>query len=488
MYKTLQKTLKPDIDYPERTFRLQCLQRILRGTIYDSLPNAFHDEKNGAGEYIPLRQRRPCVRSNLCKIVVDDSVSLLFSEGHFPSIEVADENAKANLQRLLKELRLNEVMIDSATRGSIGSSAIHFQVLESRMFLKVMDTDYLTPVWKPKAPDTLEKVIEKYKVDGKALRDSGYTINDDDLAAQHWFMRDWDEMSENWYVPWKLATEKNDQKFKPSIDEDKTIEHKLGFVPIVWIKNLPGGDAVDGMPTFPDEAIDAQIEIDYQLSQGGRGLKYSSDPTLLIKEPAMGNDEQPMVKGAANALIVSQDGDARLLEINGTASAAVLDYVKHLRELAIEQMHGNRTSAEKISAAQSGRAMELMAQALVWLADKLRISYGEYAINELLCMIVRTASKMPLKFKNGDSVGNFDAAKNISLRWPAWFAPTAVDRMNTANTLSRLCNTGLLSRQTAIKVLAAEYDIADPEAEKLLADADMKERNEAAQVQAKITE
>ena len=73
-------------------------------------------------------------------------------------------------------------------------------------------------------------------------------------------------------------------------------------------------------------AIETQIEIDYQLSQAGRGLKYSSDPTLLIKEPATTDSE--IIKGAGNALVVTEKGDAKLLEIGGTASAAVIEYVR----------------------------------------------------------------------------------------------------------------------------------------------------------------
>ena len=61
----------------------------------------------------------------------------------------------------------------------------------------------------------------------------------------------------------------------------------LGFVPMVWIRNLPSGtDDVDGECTF-EAAISTIMEMDYQLSQAGRGLKYASDPTLLIKEPAI---------------------------------------------------------------------------------------------------------------------------------------------------------------------------------------------------------
>jgi hypothetical protein len=62
-------------------------------------------------------------------------------------------------------------------------------------------------------------------------------------------------------------------------DDDRSMSHRLGFVPMVWIRNLPGGRGVDGACTFR-AAIETGIEIDYQLSQAGRGLKYSSDPTL----------------------------------------------------------------------------------------------------------------------------------------------------------------------------------------------------------------
>ncbi len=60
------------------------MRRVLDGTLYDALPFEFHDERTASGEYIPLRRRRPSVRYALARVVVEDSVALLFSEGHFP--------------------------------------------------------------------------------------------------------------------------------------------------------------------------------------------------------------------------------------------------------------------------------------------------------------------------------------------------------------------------------------------------------------------
>ena len=169
-------------------------------------------------------------------------------------------------------------------------------------------------------------------------------------------------------------------------------------------------------PARSAPAIETQIEIDYQLSQAGRGLKYSSDPTLLIKEPATTDSE--IIKGAGNALVVSEKGDAKLLEIGGTASAAVIEYVRTLRELALESVHGNRANADRLTAAQSGRALELMNQGLIWLADNLRISYGEGALLSLARMVLRASQIYRLRAM-GRELPAMDPVARLSLNLAA---------------------------------------------------------------------
>ncbi|MFC6519740.1 hypothetical protein ACFQAT_08090 [Undibacterium arcticum] len=367
---------------------------------------------------------------------------------------------------MAKETGLNRVMIDAATRGAVGSVVIMLRVMANRVFFDVMPTAYLTPDWELQAPDTLKAVTERRKVKGAVLKGMGYPIADADVSLDFWFQRQWDSLAEIWFVPQRT----DDKEKVPAIDVERSTSHNLGFVPMVWVKNLPGGDAIDGEPTFPGEAVDTQIEADYLLSQGGRGLKYSADPTLHLKEPAFGSNAQ-VVRGAANAIITSADGDAKLLEINGTAAAAVLDWVKGLREIALESMGGNRSNADKLSAAQSGRAMELMNQSLIWLADKLRISYGEGALLALLNMVVAASTKFDLVDKKGKKLPKL-SDEDLSLRWPQWYAPTFADKQTQATTLDVLRQSGLISRETAVKSLAPSYDIADPQNELQLIDAD----------------
>lgn len=457
MFETICGFIPLDPDYPDRTRRMEVLKRVLDGTLYDVLPYEFHEERGPGGEYIPLRKRRPSVRYPLARIVVDDSLSLVFSEGHFPSIESDDERIRSTFTDIVAESGLNQVMMESAMRGSVGSVAILLRLLKGRVFFRVLETTYLSPVWDPQEPDRLLKVTERYKVPGAELLQQGYDIAEP--QADYWFMRQWDVESETWFQPWPVTSPPIHEK-----DDSRSVHHGLGFVPITWIRNLPGGPAgaegIDGGCTFRS-AVETSIEIDYQLSQAGRGLKYSSDPTLLIREPAASDGE--IIRGGGNALVVSEKGDAKLLEIGGTAASAVIDYVRTLREYALEGVHGNRAAADRMTASQSGRALEMMNQGLMWLADNLRVSYGA-GLLQLARMIVQASHRYRLIVR-GETIGPLDPRSRLSLRWPRWYAPTSEDRQRDALTLKTLFDAGQISRETAVKSIADVYEINDVPAE-----------------------
>ena len=454
MFRTISTLVPADADYPERTRMLDLYQRVLDGSFYDVLPYEFHEERTLSGEYVPLRQRRPSVRYGLARLVVEDSIALLFSEGHFPSFESPDPMVREALMAVARDAKLNAVMVEAGLRGSVGSVALWMRVLHGRVFVAVLDTLYLIPEWDEGAPDTLVRVTERFKVRGADLIAQGFAVSDP--GELYWFQRVWDAEFEHWYLPVRVGG-----GVEADEDLEHTKRHGLGFVPLVWIKNLPGGKGIDGACTFRS-AIDTGIEIDYQLSQAGRGLKYSSDPTLLIREPA--GLDGTMVRGAANALVVSEKGDAKLLEIGGTASQAVIDYVRVLRDLALETLHGNRADAQRLTAPASGRALEMMNQGLVWLADNLRVSYGQCALLELARMILRASQVFPLK-AGGAALPALDVCAPVSLRWPDWYPDDALDGQRTAETLISLVNAEQLSRETALRIIASNYDIEDVAAE-----------------------
>ncbi|MBV1838651.1 portal protein, partial [Acetobacter estunensis] len=108
--------------YSHRTRELLALERVLDGTLYDHIHHPFFRSCDTDGTYIPINRRRPSVRSNLCNVVVDDSVSLLFGASHWPSVTVhgADEQAKNTIRQIVKAMNLSSLMEQAAVMGSVG--------------------------------------------------------------------------------------------------------------------------------------------------------------------------------------------------------------------------------------------------------------------------------------------------------------------------------------------------------------------------------
>ncbi len=162
-----------------------------------------------------------------------------------------------------------------------------------------------------------------------------------------------------------------------------------------------------------------------------------------------------MIRSASEALVVSEKGDAKLLEISGTAAAAVIEYVRQCREIALESMHGNRTNVDKLNGAQSGRALEMINQGLIWLADKLRISYGQRGFLGLVKMVFsRRAKRREIKIA-GATLPAFDMS-DLSLIWPRYFPPTYNEKFQEAQAYRTLFEGGLISRQRAVAKMASD--------------------------------
>ncbi|MCQ9154083.1 phage portal protein [Acidomonas methanolica] len=455
---SLQRHYVTPAGLPARAGRLLALGRVLAGTQYDVLPNPFARERSGAGEYIPLAMRRPSVRTNLCRTVVDESVSLLFGDTHWPAVMAEDARTVRALGMFAREAGLASLMTEAAILGSVGSVAILVELVDHAPRLTVLETAYLTPV-RDMATGALLSVTERYPVAGRDLAAQGYAIAPERMETRFWWQRVWDRDDCVVFLPCPLGEEPSAR------DPVRSVRHGLGFVPLVWIRNPGRGGAgdLDGECTF-ERAIDTVIEADYLMSQAGRGLKYGSDPTLVLKTGGFPEGDARQ-GGAATALTLPPEGDAKLLEINGNAAGAVLAHYRELRQLVLEQLHGNRAHGDRIAAGQSGRAMEMMCQPLIWLADRLRHAYGEGGLVPLCRMLCRFSSVVEEGVRlGGVLVRDLDPA-GLALQWPPWFAASENEVSSLASGLVAACAGGILSRETASRVFAASTGCADPAAE-----------------------
>ena len=452
----------------KRQKRLYKLAQVLDGTMYDCLQYPFSQESTGSGMdgYIALDKRRPSVRTNLCATVVDESVALLFAESHWPSIQATDETLVKHMNLLATQMGLQQVMSDAATRGSVGSVAVLMEAINQHLRLSVLESAYLTPVWDAGTRE-LVSVRQDMPCTAETLLDMGYTLPPE-TGSQTYFIlrREWTTTEDKAYLP-RSTTANADVAYIP--DPVRTVRHDLGFVPIVWMRNLTRNQSSpDGICTF-EKAISTVIEGDYLLSQGGRALRYQSDPLLVLKDDAANPDSGAGAHqgGAANALLLSTSGDAKLLEMNGAGAAAISNHVRDLRAIVLEQLHGNKAHADKIAASQSGRAMEMMAQSLIWLSDRLRLSYGADGILPIMAMACKFSQKVrgsePGIYIGPDLVTNLEGT-GLTLHWPPWFPQTGRELMELAQALTTAVAAGVLSRRTAAVTFANAIG-ADPNLE-----------------------
>lgn len=488
-----QDPRKRSCAFEDRTYDLDFYDKILYSRTYEDLKSEFHEQGTG-NNYVPLHLRSPSIKNNICRLVVDDSVSLLFSESHFPKLACSCPKARVLLEKVIKEMSFNELFLDCAFKGSIGSVALLVGVLPhhdydgSELFVKVMKTIYLTPEFENDKCKHLTRVIELYRTDGLSLKKSGYNIEEKYQNNQtiYWFRRVWDKTDESYFVPLRqdvvsgklIISGKKSIDVKDihedttwAVDKERSISHNLGFVPVIWIQNLPGGEnGIDGLCTFSD-GIDNMICKDYLLSQADRGLKYSAEPVLVINSDDLSNGDTPEFNGTSgtpqinksksNLLVLPSEGQAKLLEITGNGLTTLMDFAKMERESSLEVMHGNRMETQKLSVAQSGKAMEMMNQALVWLADKLRVTYGEGALRQLLKVILKLIAKYDIYLSDELLSKDFDKNTSIELVWGNWFPYTPDDLQKESIAVVNLVNNGLLSRETAVKSIESNYNIDD---------------------------
>lgn len=457
--------LRIDPDWSIRETRLYILEGFLNSTIYDNL-SPYHYEYAGGqatGTYVPLAKRRPSVIYPLPKIIVDESVSMLFGEGHFPIVRGGDESeeeAENFLQYITRVSNLQSAMIEAARLGSIGSVAVYLKVLDEKFYFDILNTKYLTPYFNQKDPDTLLRLVEKLPIDGSSLEAMGYPIQEDQKNEFFYLKREWNLNEEIYYFPY---LKDDDSKIIPMKDDERSSFHGLGFVPIIWIKNLPKCGFLDGCSTF-ESIVDISIEINYQLSQLGRGLKYNSDPTLVIKNPVSLQDNQ-LVKGIG-ALTLDEKGDAFLLEMNGSSTKAVIDFVNLLRQAALEAVRGDRSNPDKISGLHSGKALQMLNAALIALVAELRLSYGEKGLLRIYQMIVMIANMEGISIDAGKvKVPKIDDLQNLILDWPDWYAPTPQDSLQKAQALQTLRGAEILSQQSAMESIADQYNILNVDEE-----------------------
>ena len=450
--------LKIDRGWTVRQTKMHILKKLLKGTLYDNLAPWWMEYNSN--NYVPLIQRRPCIKYNLPKIIVEKSSSMLFGEEHFPTVRCEEQNVNDFLQYIARQSNFPNAMLCAARKGSLGSVCIIIKVLDGKFYLDVLGTADLTPIFDPKDPCILISLIQRIKCLGEALRQQGYKIAEKDKLDFYYVVREWTDTKEIYYMPYKCEEEEK-QDFRPIEDKERSSVHDWGFLPTIWIKNSPSCNKVDGECTF-ESIIDLCVEIDYQISQLGRLLRYNSDPMMVVRDTAGINGDKIM-RGGGHMLNLGRDGEAYMLEITGESTKAVIDYIKLLREFALEVVRGDRSNPDKISSVHSGTALKMLQTALISLVGEQRLCYGENGLLKIYKMILKMCATGKYDIDDGGfTLSKADYESDLTLDWPDWYPLTAQEELQKSQALTTLNAQGkVISNETATESIADDFGIVD---------------------------
>lgn len=465
------------IKYPQKTShrfkRLDGLDRLRDGTLYEHIEHPFDVEPQNFRDYIALRDRRPSVIWRGAKMLVDQISGLLWGDEQMPVVrtymgnEPSDEDIEAERtsQHIVEQLNLSAVMDEVTRLASSGSCAIIIRATDDEdkaAYIEVVPGKFCTPTFDKRNPLKLLSLEQLYTVEGSELVDMGYEIKEDDLKATFWFRLVVDAVNETRYLPMKAEdyehlgeTDQSGNKIEWKVDDENTWPHGWPRIPVI-IGRAPG----QGVSKFDGECLygpisDLLVSLDYDLSQLQRGYRYTADPLLAIKRGELAANSRPAgaqepsnIKrardgggrfsrsGATRILDVEPSGDAKYLEISGQALKAFEELAKTLREWGLEICGGMKSDSETTKGVQSGRALEMLYQALILVVKRWRVALGNKCFLPLMQLLAVGISGGIIKVPGVEQ--NVPTDTVMRLIWPQWITPSGQDLVALANAAETL--------------------------------------------------
>jgi hypothetical protein len=448
---------------------------------------------------------------NLAELLTADTVSLLFTPDHSPYAKCWDakgdgtkyEETENAIETLRADFDIDALMLETAYMGSTGSVALVVRQLEdNKVYIERVPGKECMPIYDPKNPNKLMELRREYPIKGADLIAQGYPEADNDkdragIQPEAWyFMRiDLDDSEETWYKPLIEAQysdlKRGDEDAPKWVkDLERSWAHDFEITPAVFIKNTVQTKGMDGDATF-GKIVDIIVEIDYLLSQICRGFRYSMDPILAIADGILGDiapisdgndgsatDNSTVDMSEKNTLTIPKDGKAEFLEINGGGLQNGKEFLKQMREWAIEVVGGMKSDQEHSGGAQSGKALEILHKKLIWLVDRLRICYGDRGLVPLLRILLTGVKEGIIKLDNFTSVDAIDLKAPIRLEWPQWNRPDGSELLDIMSAFelavggSQKTPVPMMSTEIAARYVAMAAGEPDPSraVKKFLAD------------------
>lgn len=498
---------------PPRAQLLARRESFVDGTQYDGLPSWFSDTE------VPVWDRKPCVKYRAVRSAIASNVDLLLGENRYPQIKaggnenesddeqedgLSSEDSKT-IERFLLSVK-DEAFLEPAFRKlytkeqRCGSCCAIVGSRNGQLFV-----DSLDPKWTTVTRDQLLEIVSV---------EVAYPYIDTVRLADGWhavakiYRRVIDASRDVTYHPGICQ----DDGAEPVWSENPamTVNHGLGFVPVIWHKRDSDDsdcDQSEDGKAIHDQLDDELVAVDIGLSMRHEGALYCRperveigvlpgyNPTGTVNriEAFASVDGRESARTASNFYTSGgkggegkrrrgpgwvgqfEDPNTKVLnlETSGDALKALDDNIRDLRTKICETLAWVPLDPDsvKFAATVSGKALEVLRERQLNRVATDRETFGKSVIVATYQMILRVVSVMrdamrtpgvakalPIIAKMRDRGAQWQAPR-LTLHWPPFFRATAEDEGKLVDTTYKARDAGLITRRTAVEKIQSIYGI-----------------------------
>lgn len=416
-------------------------------------------------DYVAVRKRKPRINYNVAKVLVNKVAGKLIGSSVFPKFVVEDDPEDTEFFRaVMKAASFQRNMLEPIKHMLLsGAAFVRYYLVDGIVEMEWANAKYCYPQFD--AVGELEQIEIKYVFE-----------DPNDKTANGKFRQKWYRMVLTKNADILYDNPEYREGTEPTFQEVERNEHGFNFVQGEWFRTAkhkfdPDGDSLIG------DILDFIDDLNYSLSQSSQAISYNQEPLLGVS--GLDSEEiDKVVRSSQKALSLGREGEAAFIESDLKGVEVAEENRDHNRHRMLEVVRIVLHDPEKIvGSAMSAKAMETLHAPLVELIDELRIVV-EPSLRNLLLKISMTLLQVNAQgFETMITVpkGWSPHSLDLTVQWPAIFPLTIEDIAKKCQAAGVVTTNKIISRESALRWLAADFGIEDidTEIQKIAAEPDL---------------
>lgn len=413
-----------------------------------------------------FKERRPRIVDTMPTLIVERAMSMLLGADRWPNVKSDDNALEQEIQEDLRDIPIIKQQFCAAVRRLLaaGTHIVHSTSMNRKFYPKLYDPRWSRPEFNKENPYLCDKVAiiwDFWDQDDTEGREPGDEIRIDNgrEPERYWGRVDIDDMQEVWYNPVKY--ESGTEYFPPENDDPRwvvkdTIPHRLGFCPVIWLRNCRDVDigSIDGKSIYHSQLQNFDA-INYAMSMNDKALLYSGSPQTILT----GLDEQQLESlrsGPNRTWSLPEKGKASYLEIQGKSLERMESHIRMMKQMVAQNVRVIIDDPEEIQGwAVSASAINLHLNPMYDLIDELR---------SIIAPFLQSYLKQYIAIKRGKRVSSeffSEKGPKIWLDWKKMVLETPEELERIMNVLETATQNNILSLETRTKMAARTFPVDD---------------------------